>query len=263
MRNRVVSWGCVGSGNSSADSATLKAGGVDFLTRAFHAAGSLARDNRVVRITEFQEVSGRRTGRKLRLSVAYEKSVPGLHTDLFVKFSRDLDNDIRDQAKSQMELEVLFALLSHSPAFPIAVPVCYFSDYHHASGTGVLITQRIAYGMAGVEPHYPKCSRSSAAGSAWPLPRADYGAEARLAGTHKAGRLPDTVEKYFPFDPSKLVVSLRAPHTPAQISKRVASYAQFAATYPQLLPENIRSDEFLLRFTHEAPRFQALANAGQ
>jgi hypothetical protein len=245
-----------------ADSDTLKAGGIDFLTNAFHAAGSLARDNRVVGITEFKEVSGGSTGRKLQLSVAYEKPAPGLHSDLFVKFSRDLDNEIRDQAKSQMELEVLFALLSHSPAFPIAVPVCYFSDYHHESGTGILITQRIAYDTNGVEPHYQKCLDHQ-------LPdqlghyRALITALARLAGTHKAGRLPDSVEKYFPFDPSKLVVSMRAPYTPEQISERVASYAQFAATYPQLLPANIRSAEFLERFAHEAPRFQALAEAGK
>lgn len=245
-----------------ADSEALKAGGVEFLTNAFRAAGSLTQDNRVVRITEFKEVSGGSTGRKLRLSVAYEKSAPGLHTDLFVKFSRDLDNDIRDQAKSQMELEVLFALLSHSPSFPIAVPVCYFSDYHHESGTGILITQRIAYDSNGVEPHYLKCLD-------YQMPdqlghyRALITALARLAGTHKAGRLPDSVEKYFSFDPSKLVVSMRAPYTPEQISERVASYMQFATHYPQLLPANIRSAAFLARFANEAPRFQRLAEAGK
>lgn len=244
------------------DSEALRVGGAAFLTEAFRAAGSLPHDNCVARITEFKEVSGGSTGRKLLLSVAYEKPSPDLHTDLFVKFSRDFDNAVRDQAKSQMELEVLFALLSSSPAFPIAVPVCYFSDYHHESGTGILITQRIPYDIDGVEPHYPKCLD-------YQMPdqlghyRALITALARLAGTHKAGRLPDSVEKYFPFDPSKLVVSMRAPYTPEQISERIARYIQFATTYPQLLPDNIRAPEFLARLSNEAPRFQALAEAGK
>jgi hypothetical protein len=214
-------------------------------------------DNFVTRITELQEILGGSTGRKALLSVEYANCAPGLHTDLFVKFSRDFDDTRRDQAKTQMELEVLFGLLSRSPDFPISVPVCYYSDYHHASGTGILITQRIAFGSDGVERHYPKCLDYQ-----MPNPLQHYQALiralGRLAGTHKAGRLPAIVEQYFPFDPSKLGVSKRAPHTPQQIRDRVANYAQFALNFPQLLPPSIRSDKFLTRLAEEAPRFQAL-----
>jgi hypothetical protein len=244
-----------------AHSGSLRSGGEAFLTKAFRAAGSLSEDNRVTRITEFKEIVGGSTGRKLLLSVEYENPSPGLHTDLFVKFSRDFSDEHRDQAKSQMELEVLFALLSRSPAFPIAVPICYFSDYHHASGTGILITQRIFYGTDGIERHYPKCldyQMPDQLGHYQALVRA----LARLAGTHKAGLLPDTVENYFPFDPAKLVVSNRAPGTPEQIGKRVAAYAEFAAKFPHLLPENVRSDKFLTRLAADAPRFQALGGIG-
>lgn len=243
-----------------AHSESLRAGGEAFLTRAFLAAGAIAVDNRVTRITEFREIHGGSTGRKLLLSVEYEHPSPDLHTDLFVKFSRDFDDELRDAAKVQMELEVLFALVSRSPEFPIAVPVCYFSDYHHESGTGILITQRIPYGSDGIEPHYPKCLD-------YQMPdqlghyRAIISALGRLAGTHKAGHLPDTVEKYFPFDPGKLVVSKRASYTPEQIGKRVANYAAFARTYPRILPETIRCDEFLARLAEQAPRFQSMEAA--
>lgn len=239
----------------------LRAGGTAFLTRAFHAAGSLAEDNRVTAIRECREISGGSTGRKLLLSVEYEKPTADLHTELFVKFSRDFDDEIRDRTKVQMELEVWFALLSRSPGFPIAVPACYFSDYHHESGTGILITQRIPYGADGVEPHYPKCldyRMPDQLGHYQALIRA----LGRLAGTHKAGRLPATVERYFPFDPARLVVSKRDPYTPEQIGTRVTSYIEFAADCPQLLPENIRTRDFLARFEHEAPRFQSLARTG-
>lgn len=239
------------------DSESLRAGGGAFLTKAFHAAGSLPGDNRVSGIVGLREISGGSTGRKALLSVAYEKQCPGLHTELFVKFSRALDDAIRDQLKVQMELEVAFALLSRSPGFPIAVPVCYFSDYHRESGTGILITERIVYDACGIEPHYPKCLDYR-----MPDPLGHYRALvralARLAGTHRAGRLPDTVESCFPFDPNKLVLRKRAPHTREQISERVARYAEFAARYPQLLPENIRSSGFVARLAQEAPGFQAL-----
>lgn len=237
-------------------SEALRAGGETFLTQAFRAAGSLAGDNRVTRITGLKEIAGGSTGRKALLSVEYEKQLPGLHTELFVKFSRALDDEVRDQTKVQMELEVLFALLSRHPAFPIRVPVCYFSDYHHESGTGILITQRIAYNAEGNEPHYPKCLDHR-----MPDPPAHYRALvralARLAGTHKAGRLPDIVETYFPFDLGKLVVSKRAAYTPEQVSERVVRYADFAQKHPHLLPANIRSAGFLARLAREAPRLQA------
>ncbi len=238
----------------------LRAGGETFLTRAFRAAGALSDDNRVARITRLEEVSGGSTGRKAILSVEYERPAPDLHTALFVKFSRALDDEARDQTKVQMEREVSFALLSRSPAFPIRVPVCYFSDYHHESGTGVLITQRIAYDAEGVEPHYPK-SLDYRMPDAPGHYRALIRALARLAGTHKAGRLPDIVETHFPFDAGKLVVSRRVPFSPEQIGRRVASYADFAAKHPQLLPANVRSGAFLARLATEAPRFQACARS--
>ena len=240
-----------------AHSGSLRAGGEAFLTQAFRATGALEADNRVTRITRFEECPGGSTGRKLLLSVEYEKPSPGLHTDLFVKFSRDFDDEIRDRAKIQMELEVRFALLTRSPEFPIAVPACYFSDYHHESGTGILITQRVDFGSGGIEPHHGKCLDY-----ALPEPlehyRALIKALARLAGTHKAGRLPDSVERYFPFDPDTLSVSRRTPYTPQQIRNRVARYAEFAAKYPRILSQNIRSEGFIARLADEAPRFMEL-----
>jgi hypothetical protein len=242
-----------------AHSEALRAGGIDFLTRAFRAAGAIGEDNRVTDVSELREISGGSTGRKLLLSVDYAKPSPALHTELFVKFSRDFGDPMRDRARIQMELEVHFALLSRSPDFPIAVPTCYFSDYHRESGTGVLISQRINFGTDGNEPHYPKCLD-------YRMPdqlghyRALIRALGRLAGAHRAGRLPDTVERYFPFDPGKLAVSKRAPYSPREIGNRVGRYAEFARTYPQVLPENIRSERFIERLADEAPRFQALSS---
>lgn len=238
----------------------LRDGGEAFLTRAFHAAGSLDPDNEIRRITRFDECPGGSTGRKLLLSVEYRRPAPDLHRDLFVKFSRDFDDPIRDRARFQMEREARFALLSRSPAFPIAVPACCFADFHRASGTGILISRRIDYGKGAIEPHYPKCLDYD-----MPEPlqhyRALVSALGRLAGTHRAGRLPDVVDREFPFDPDTLSVSNRDPYTPRQIRNRVARYGDFAAQYPQLFPETLRSPGFIERLAQEGPRCMALAPA--
>src|ERR1700739_2214776 len=87
-----------------ADPAGLRSGGTRFLTDAFRAAGVVGRDNSVTRIKQFREFAGGSTGRKVAMAVEYDKAAAGLHTDLFVKCSRDLDNPTRDRGKTQMEV---------------------------------------------------------------------------------------------------------------------------------------------------------------
>lgn len=236
---------------------SLAAGGEAFLTRAFRAAGALSSDNRVTRITRFEECPGGSTGSKLFLSVDYQTPSPQLHSDLFVKFSRDFDNEIRDRARIQMQSEVQFALLSRGPDFPITVPKCYFADYHEASGSGILITRRIPYGIGDTEPQYGKCLDYLMPGALAHY-QALISALAQLAGSQKAGRQADLIEKLFPFDPGRLVVSTRSAYTAQQIRNRVARYSDFASAYPQFLPENIRSADFIARLAEQAPRFMEL-----
>lgn len=234
----------------------LRAGGTAFLTEAFRAAGALAADNWVTAITQFEECPGGSTGRKLLLSVDYQHPAPGLHRELFVKFSRDFDDALRDRGRDQLELEVRFAALSQAPGFPVAVPQCFFADYHRASGTGILITQRIAFGRGAIEPHYDKCLD-------WELPqplehyRALVRALARLAGTHKAGRLPQSVAQHFPFDAQAAAASDPIRYDARQLQNRVSRFADFCARFPQLLPQNLRSAPFHARLMDEVPRFLA------
>jgi hypothetical protein len=237
-----------------AHSTALREGGETFLTNAFRASGALAAENEVTRITQFEEWQGGSTGRKLLLSVDYARPAPGLHRDLFVKFSRDFANEQRDRARRQMQSEVRLAQMSRIPGFPIAVPACLFADYHDESGTGILITQRIAFGTDGIERHYDKCLD-------YELPeplehyRALIKAIARLAGAHRAGHLPDSVAQQFPFDPDKLSVSERVPYTPKQLQNRVARFSEFAAKYPRLLPLNITSPGFISQLANEVAQF--------
>lgn len=239
-----------------AHAAALREGGAIFLTQAFRDAGALGVDNAVTAITQFEECPGGSTGRKLFLGVEYAKPEPGLHTELFVKFSRDFDDPVRDRGKVQMETEVRLAALSRAPAFPIAVPACYFADYERETGTGILITQRVAFGAGGVEPHYEKCLDYE-----MPDMLAHYEslirALARLAGAHKGERLPARAAAQFPFEPDKLDVGARKPYTVAEVEARVEQYAAFAEKYPQLLPESLRTPAFIAELSAHAPRFPA------
>jgi hypothetical protein len=230
-----------------ADPDALRAGGTGFLTEAFRAYGV---DSPVTRITQFDEVPGGSTGRKVLLRVEYAE--PGALTDLFVKFSRDFDNPIRDRGKTQMESEVLFASLSHDPGFPITVPVTQFADYHRATGTGLLISERISFGTNGIERQYHKCRDYE-----MPDPvthyRALMTALGRLVGGHRSGRIP--VGDNFPLDMQAAQVGERAPISAGKLARRLDQIAEFAATSPGLLPANVCSPQFLSRLRDDAPRF--------
>jgi hypothetical protein len=236
-----------------AHAAALRDGGCDFLTEAFRAAGALPQDNRVARITQFEDCPGGSTGRKLLLAVEYETPAPDLPTQLFVKFSRDFDDPVRDRGRDQMESEVQFALMSRTPGFPITVPRCGFADYAKASGTGVLITERVAFGEGVIERHYEKCLDYE-----MPEPLGHYRAlvraVARLAGAHRGGRLPSYVEETFPFDAEAAIAADPIRYDARQLQSRAVRFGEFFAACPQLVPENIRAPDFLARFAAEAPR---------
>ena len=143
-----------------ADPETLLAAGPEFLTTAFRAAGILDPSNRVTAIVESSEFFDGGSGKKLKLTVAYEhpneqpneRPNAALPERLLVKFSRHFDNELWDSAKWMMLSEVNLALLSRSPEFPVKVPQCMFADLEASSDTGLLITELIPYGQGNVEP---------------------------------------------------------------------------------------------------------------
>jgi hypothetical protein len=184
-----------------ADPAALRSGGAGFLSDAFRASGMLASDNTVTTITDFREVAGGSTGRKVVLSVEYDRPQPGLHRELFVKFSRDFDNPTRDRGKTQ-------------------VPSVQFGDYHRPTATGILITGRIRYGDNGIERQYHKCLDYQI-----PAPvehyRALLTALARLAGTHRSGRLPARLTAHFPLDVQSATVGQRSPLRMDKLDRRL------------------------------------------
>lgn len=228
----------------------LRDGGVGFLRDAFRAWGVLGADNDVVGIDRFEEIGGGSTGRKVVLSVRYAVPQRGLHSELFVKFSRDFDDVLRDVGRTQMRSEVRFAALAQTPGFPIAVPATQFADYHEASGTGLLITERILFGANGIEPHYPKCLDHRMPGQ-FEHYRAIVVALARLAGAHRAGRLPRGLVEQFSVDLGAATVGERPSRTPEQLDRRLIRLAAFVEAHPGLFPERVRTPQLIARLVPE------------
>ena len=187
------------------------------------------------------------------LDVDYAEPTPDLHTELFVKFSRDFDDPVRDRGRTQMESEVKFASLSLSPGFPIAVPRAQFADYHRDTGTGILISQRIQFGANGIEQQYHKCLDYEMPRARRPLPRADARRRPPRGRTSiRAAARRLTSE--FPVDLQAAAVGEPPPLTPDKLRRRLTRLAEFAETHPGLLPANVRSPEFLARLADEAPQ---------
>lgn len=235
-----------------ADAETLVSGGADFLTNAFHASGALGASNRVRRIAKAEEFFGGGTGRKLLLTLAYELPEPALSEQLFIKFSRNFDNELWDRARFTMISEANLAVLSRSPDFPVTVPRCLFADVESESGTGLIISERITYGCNGVEAHYPKCLDYAV-----PEPVEHYKAIlkglAKLSGAHRSGRLSPEFDRKFPYnrEQASAVFAIRIPE--GKLIQRANRMFDFIERCPKLFPENVRAPEFREQFIRDIP----------
>lgn len=233
----------------------LREAGAEFLTRAFRAFGSIGADNAVTRIVALDHCPGGSTGAKLFLTVEYARAEPGLHTRLFAKFSRDFADERRDRQRWEMQSEVPFEMLTRAPGFPIRVPAAYFADYHAETGTGLVVTERVAYGEGAIEPHRRKCLDHLTMDDPLPYYRQVVTALARLCAAHKAGRLAPDIDARFPFDP---VTGSADPirYDEAGLQAELDLCFAFAARAPQLLPPEVRTPEFHARMARDAFRIR-------
>lgn len=235
-----------------ADIDALASGGAEFLTAAFRASGALLEANRVTRVTQCDECFGGGTGSKALLAVEYQTPDPTLPNKLFVKFSRNFSDSMRDRSKHMMASEVTFAALSRTPDFPIVVPQCLFADVNKASGTGLMITERIAFGVNGIEPQYIKCMDY-----ATPAPLKHYEviikSLAHLSGSYKGGRLHARFEEQFTFDLQSVLNADPLRYPEEKLLRRAARIVEFIGRHPQLFPENLTTSEFHAQFLRDVP----------
>jgi hypothetical protein len=240
-----------------AHESALREDGAAFLTRTFHAFGSLPQDNAVTRMVSLERCPGGSTGAKFFLRLEYARPDPALHTALFVKFSRDFEDRRRDHpGRYEMAAEVPFMALARGPGFPIRTAAPYFADYDMATGTGLVITERVAFGEGAIEPHRGKCLDFATMADPLPYYRATITALARLCGAHKAGRLGCRVEAMFPFDPIAGSADLIR-YNEASLASELDRVHAFVQRCPQHFAEELRDEAFLSRMATEAQRIRA------
>jgi len=126
--------------------------GAEWLTKAFHTAGTLPLDNEVTKLKEVIGLSLDPTkgealggaGVKILLKVEYKRKQPGLHTSLFVKLPHPYHPSNERYKISCMwycdEPEIMFNRVM-APSLPFKTPKCYFGDISRKNTNCILICE--------------------------------------------------------------------------------------------------------------------------
>lgn len=190
--------------------------GPNWLTRAFHTAGTLPKNNRVTAITSKKKFFEGGAGVKAYITVEYEKPAPGLHKKLFLKMpfpyegsskSDRMQISVNQQPQDLQEVDA-YRLLEGRLPFPI--PKYYFADVSNQSTNFILITECILFADRKkkvedlapneVEPSYRKFFDDIQFKDPLEYYMVMSKQNATMAGWYKTGKLGDPVEldKYFP-----------------------------------------------------------------
>ena len=220
----------------------LREAGTEFLTAAFRATGTISADNRVAEIVALKPIVLMGASESAFLTVTYAKAEPGLHTELFVKFP-PAATDYKFGLSVMSQGEVEMARLSNQRKLPMPVAKCYFADYCSGTTNYILITERIAYGVAPIEPAYRK-GRDHTIADVQGHYRVLAKALAGLVAAHKTGALGYDLETIFPFARGARDFHLIEAPEP-NIDRLIDFIGRIA---PQLFPAGATSPEFLKRW---------------
>lgn len=239
-----------------ADPAALEAGGAAFLTDALRAGDLLAPGECVAAVETFATFAGGNSGAKAMLDVRYDPPRPDLPTRLFAKFSRDFADPFRDRRRFELDAEVRLATLSRHPRFPVAVPQTVFADFDPVSGTGLLLTERIAFGESPIEPLHEKCMDHLLAD---PLEhyRALMTAHARLAAAQRQGVLSPELEMLFPYDRAAAEADLPIAYDAAALAEKIEGWRELVSEAPGAFPASLCAPGALERLREDAEGFLA------
>ncbi len=103
----------------------------------------------------------------------------------------------------------------------------------------------------GIEPHRRKCLDHQTFADPLPYYRQVVTALARLAAAHKSGRLASDIDLRFPFDPaSGSADPIR--FGAADLETELDRCEDFAARCPRLLPQEVRSPQFMAQLRDDA-----------
>jgi len=222
---------------------TSEAFGVSWLTKAFHAAGTLSLDNSVVAIVSFVELELQGdnaqggAGQKAIITVQYAEKRLELHERLFIKvpwaydvnpkWRSILSSNYGDGDGRELSMYVLAEDL-----VPVRVPRLYFADLSRETSNYILIIECIEYGQG---PILAKC------------------------GKYQDGRLKDAHEYYYAL--MKALARVAAADKQGAFGEVINSFVSATARCP--LPDNkarrLASQEWTAKMLGDLVEFQQLA----
>ncbi|CAJ1377375.1 unnamed protein product [Effrenium voratum] len=133
--------------------------GAPWLTQAFHKAGTLPKDNRVVKIHEVEELAVQGfdaaggAAMKMLLTVEYEKADRELHTELFVKYPYSYDEYPVERRQMSVYGDTdgpeITVQMSLAHLFPFRTAKFYFGDVCRDSTNYILISEKIPFSRRG------------------------------------------------------------------------------------------------------------------
>jgi len=181
----------------------------EWLTNAFHAAGTLQKGNAVKKILNVHELPltgfdcAGGAGIKAFFTVEYSQPDVALHTELFVKMPWNFEQNPQYRTLISsvygdgdgLELSVYVYL---EGILPIPIPQYYFGDICRETTQYVLVTEKIAYGGGTILPPCGKYQDKLLGSDAHRYYYALLRALARIAGNDKKG----VFDEYSSFGPA-------------------------------------------------------------
>lgn len=235
--------------------------GAAWLTKAFHAAGSLAEDNSVKRIASAKNFPGGGSGPKTLFTVEYEKPDESLDTTLFMKLPAEVGatgSGVSTAAQRAQDMQGVFGDIWGAeiqfyrfvgPHVPYPVPKFYFGDQSRESQEAVVITSAVDWPKKGkksfkafqVLPPCEKCEDYTLTDS-----QDFYFALLRRLGTISG------LERTGKLGPE--IASIHWSQYGPNMRGMAEGMTQFFRTFvtevaPQIWPEKVRSSKWLDDFT--------------
>lgn len=245
--------------------------GPEWLTQAFHKAGSLPENNAVTRIVKWRHFEGGGSGPKVLFEVEYKEPSDELDTTLFAKFPWTLEvnehQKVTEQGRAQFGDnwggEINFYRFV-SPYVPFPVPTFYFGDTNRDSHQAVIINAGLPWpeeGKTDFKPYelLPPCGKCEDFLLTQPpvslKDPADYyyaimKRQGTIAGLGKQGGLGPDLNKIEWYDFSAkadIFCSFSMPGNEKQLRLLIEEFA------PHIFPESMRKKEFLDKLDKQMP----------
>lgn len=232
--------------------------GAAWMTKAFHAAGTIPKDNKVSKIIGTKPLTGGGACLKALIEIQYAKPDPNLATKLFMKYPFDYENKLQrsDRMNSSvmiqgMEIAEIDSYRLLECYLPFPMPRFYFGDVSNETTNFIIITDLVKWGdkkkkLADfkpfeVEPAYDKFLDDDQFENPIEYYRLMTSSNATMAGWYKAGKFgtPEELGYFFP-DGSQ---GAPPPLQDAELQRKIKMGEEFITNVGKVLfPKDLLTD---------------------